>query len=163
MEDYAECAGSLFEDGYNCAQAVLAALAKDVGLERDAAVRLASSFGGGMGRLREVCGALTGLFMAAGLRWGYYEPDDQEGKTRHYERIQQLASMFRQEYGSILCRDLIKLDEQISSPTPELRTPEYYQKRPCADYVCFAAALYSRIDQDGSFIPQPGDQEPDRI
>lgn len=138
-------AEALFQEGYNCAQAVFVAFHDSLGMEKDTALRLMSSFGGGMGRLREVCGALTAVFAAAGILYGYSNPDDQDQKAAHYAFIQELAERFRNETGSILCRDLLQLTEKSSDPTPELRTPEYYEKRPCAAYVRLGASLLEEL------------------
>lgn len=145
MNDHSACAETLFREGYNCAQSVFAAYQDELGIDFDTALKISSSFGGGMGRLREVCGAMTGLFMVAGIKYGYADPDDAGGKAAHYQLIQNLASRFRERYGSIICRDLLQLEEQVSDPTPEIRTEQYYQKRPCAEYVRFAAGLLDRI------------------
>ena len=146
MSERADLAVECFEQGYNCAQAVVAASAGDMGMEQEQILRLASSFGGGMGRLREVCGAMTGLFMVAGARYGYSDIDDKEAKTRHYQLIQDLAAQFREQFGSIICRDLLLPDDAGTDPTPSDRTQEYYQRRPCADYVRFAAALLDKLE-----------------
>lgn len=142
MQDKAEQARALFLAGANCAQAVFGAFHQECGLDFATAMRLSSSFGGGMGRLREVCGALSGSFMAAGLLRGYADLQDKEAKDAHYALIQRLAGAFRQETGSLLCRDLLGLDPegQPVSPVSEARTPAYYQQRPCADLVALAAA-----------------------
>lgn len=146
MSDRADRAEDLFKTGYNCAQSLFASVHDELSIDRDLALRMASSFGGGMGRLREVCGALTGLFMVVGIRYGYIGSDDQEGKTRHYELIQELAGRFKDQFGSILCRDLLELDEQVSEPTPEVRTEAYYQRRPCVMYIRFAAGLLDELE-----------------
>ena len=91
-----------FKEGYNCAQSVLLAYAEECGMEKEMAVRLSSSFGAGMGRLRQVCGAVSGMFMVAGMLYGYDSPKDQKGKAEHYQRIQHLAARFREENGSIM-------------------------------------------------------------
>jgi len=91
MDNHADYAEALFKEGYNCAQSVFASYHTELGIEQDVAMKIASSFGGGMGRLREVCGALTGLFMAAGIKYGYTDPQDQDGKAKHYQLIQDLA------------------------------------------------------------------------
>ncbi len=150
MNDHADYAEALFKQGYNCAQSVFAAFHDELGIEQDMALKIASSFGGGMGRLREVCGALTGLFMAAGLKYGYRDSDDLDGKTSQYQLVQDFAQRFNDEYHSILCRDLLQLDEKTSDPTPEIRTAAYYQRRPCAEYVRFAASL---LEQMGNSEP----------
>ncbi len=131
-----------FEKGYSCAQAVLLAFSDVTGLDEKTSLLLSSSFGGGMGRLREVCGALTGIFMAAGLIYGYTDPVENDAKTAHYERIQELGlKISRQKYSTFLCRDLLELDIIHDIPVPELRTPEYYKKRKCSLYVEYAASL----------------------
>lgn len=135
-------ARQLFLEGYNCSQSVLLAFAGELGLDKNTASAISSSFGGGMGRLREVCGAVSGMFMAAGLRFGGYAPDDREGKKVHYARIQELARRFEAENGSIICRELLGLEQKRDEPTPEKRTGEYYKKRPCAELVACAAKIF---------------------
>ncbi len=139
-----ELAAQNFRSGCNCAQAVLLAFSDLTGLEDDVAMKLASSFGGGMGRLREVCGAVSGMFMVAGLLYGDGTVPSHEAKTAHYARIQELAARFREENGSILCRELLQGVPTDKTAVPEHRTPEYYKKRPCADLVRDAALLMER-------------------
>ena len=134
-------AAELFLQGYNCAQAVMVAFCDLTGLNEDAAAKQASPFGGGMGGLREVCGAVSGMFMVAGLMYGYDDPKDYQGKTDHYARIQELARRFEQENGSIVCRTLLGLGEGKESHVPEKRTEEYYKKRPCGQLVGMAAMI----------------------
>lgn len=137
-------AESLFLNGCNCAQAVLCAFEKEVGLDHKTAMMLSSSFGGGMGRMREVCGAVSGMFMVAGLLYGYDEHSPQDAKAEHYALIRDLAEQFKAKTGSILCRDL--LDKQaIVGGLPEERTPEYYQTRPCAYLVGLAAEITENL------------------
>lgn len=133
--DYREKAEKLFLDGYNCAQSVFCAFSEDLGLDFDTALKLSSSFGGGMGRLREVCGAVSSMFMIAGLKYGYTEPANKEVKTEHYARIQKLAEEFKAKNDTIICRELLGLDVKVDSPIPEDRTAEYYQTRPCQKLV----------------------------
>lgn len=140
-----EVAAKLFCDGYNCSQAVLGAFCKELNLNEETAFKLSSSFGGGMGRLREVCGAVSGMFMVAGLKAGYTSPNDAEAKKRHYELIQELAKRFTDKNGSIICRTLLGLDEGIDNPTPEARTAEYYKKRPCGELVACAAEIAQEV------------------
>jgi C_GCAxxG_C_C family probable redox protein len=140
-ENHAELAMALFRKGYNCSQSVFLAFCDECGLDFDSAARLSSSFGAGMGRLREVCGAVTGMFMVAGLLYGYSDPQEQAGKTAHYQRIQDLAKQFEDKNHTIICRELLGLEEGKGSPVPELRTAEYYQNRPCEDLVGMAAAM----------------------
>ncbi len=138
---YAQKAMNYFKEGYNCAQSVFLAFVDKYGMDESMALRLSSSFGGGMGRLREVCGAVSGMFMVAGLLYGYDSPTDDEAKKLHYARIQQLAHTFADETGSIVCRELLGLSHKEDVPTPEKRTETYYQKRPCAQMVGLAAAI----------------------
>lgn len=143
-------AQSLFFEGHNCAQSVFAAFHDTLGLDRETSLRMMSSFGGGMGRLREVCGVLSGIFTVIGILYGYSDPEDQESKARHYQLVQDLAKRFKDEFGSITCRDLLQLDESVSDPTPEPRTESYYQKRPCVEYVCFGAGLLEELISKGT-------------
>lgn len=139
---YGERAEQLFLAGYNCAQAVMLAFSDLTGIPDTQAAKLASSFGGGMGRMREVCGALSGAFLALGAIYGYDSPEAKQEKTAHYARIQTVAGWFREKYGTILCRELLK--DPSTLPTPEDRTPEYYQGRPCLRVVREAADLTSK-------------------
>ena len=135
-----EEAKQLFLNGANCAQAVLCAFCKETGMDTETAMKIASSFGGGMGRLREVCGACSGMFMVAGLLDGYSSTDATTQKAEHYARIQMLAEKFKEKNGSIICRDLIA-EGNDTSPVPSERTDKYYKKRPCAEYVADAAQI----------------------
>lgn len=103
-----EKAKELFLKGYNCSQAVVGAFADDLDIDFDSLIRLSSSFGGGMGRMREVCGAVTGSFMVAGLKCGYSAPLRQTAKSAHYALIQKLAADFKEQNGSIVCRELLE-------------------------------------------------------
>ena len=128
-----------FLNGYNCAQAVFCAFCDVTGMDEREALRLSSSFGGGMGRLREVCGAVSGMFMAAGLLYGYDDLEDKSLKTAHYARIQDLAARFSSQEKSLICRELLGLDENFKPKPPEERTEAYYKKRPCGE-LCQQAA-----------------------
>ena len=138
---YAQKAMDLFKEGFNCSQSVFLAFEDMYKMDPKTALMLSSSFGGGMGRLREVCGAVSGMFMVAGVLYGYDDPKDYEAKKVHYERIQQLAKEFELRNGSIVCRQLLGLGEGKDTPAPEKRTQEYYKKRPCAELVGIAAAI----------------------
>ncbi len=146
MKSRAEKAGELFMEGCNCAQSVFVNYCDLYGIDRASAMKLAASFGAGMGRMREVCGAVSGMLLVAGLETGATEGRDQEGKRRNYEVVQQLAARFREQYGSIICRDLLGLDRNrtagpMTEPTPEKRTEEYYKKRPCKEQIIRAAQI----------------------
>ncbi len=142
MGNKSEEARQLFHSGANCAQAVLGAFHKECGLDFDTAMKLTSGFGAGMGRLREVCGAVSGMFMAASLIRGSSDPGDKAAKDAHYALIQELAGEFRKETGSIICRELLGLEKkQVDRPVSEERTAEYYRKRPCVEMVELAARI----------------------
>ena len=134
-------ARAYFEQGYNCAQSVFAAFCEEMGLEEAFALRLSSSFGGGVGGLREVCGAFSGMVMVLGALKGYDMPDDRETKMKHYESVQALAKKFEAQYDTIICRDLLASHQIVPSPIPADRDAAYYAKRPCARYVEFCTKL----------------------
>ena len=138
---YAQKAETLFKSGCNCSQAVLLSFADICGIDRKTALMISSSFGGGTGRLREVCGAFSGLCMAAGLLYGYDDVKDYNAKSEHYKRIQLLAEEFRKMNGSIICRELLGLNVKHDIHTPEKRTQEYYKKRPCSQICPVSAAI----------------------
>ena len=141
MGIYSEKAANNFREGYNCAQSVLLAFANKVGLKENVALKLASSFGGGMGRLREVCGAVSAMFMIAGILKGYTEPNNDIVKANHYKLIQDLAAEFKLKHGTIICRELLGLDGTEVSPIPSARTDEYYKERPCEEFIRCAAEI----------------------
>lgn len=136
-----DLAYELFLKGYNCTQAVTVAFADELGLSEQAAARLSGGFGGGMGRMREVCGTFSGIVMVLGALYGYSDPKDTAAKKSLYEKIRALADKFRAENGSIICRELLGLEKAEDSAAPEPRTPEYYQKRPCPELCRCAANL----------------------
>ncbi len=135
-------AAELFLNGYNCAQAVAIAFCDVTGLDKDFTARMASSFGGGMGRMREVCGAVSGMLMVAGLLYGYDTPGDDVSKKAHYTRVQELAGQFREQVGSIVCREILRNPPSDPNPTP--RTAEFYAQRPCARMVILAAEILDK-------------------
>ncbi len=130
-----------FKSGYSCTQSLVLAFLDLTELSQDTAMRLASSFGGGMGRLREVCGAVSGMFMVTGLLYGYTEPSDLNGKAEHYARIRYLADQFRDRNKFIVCRELLGEKKAPDSFVPEARTEAYYKKRPCAELIGDAAEI----------------------
>lgn len=140
----AEQAKENFREGYNCCQAVVLAFSQELGIDKITLAKLGSSFGGGMGKLREVCGGVSGMFMVAGMLLGYSDPCAQSEKAEHYKLIQELAAKFKQEYGSIICRDLI-IESATGSHIPAERTEEYYKKRPCGEYVGFCARIIAEL------------------
>ena len=138
--DHSIKAGELFLGGCNCAQAVFLAFSDVTGIDRKVAARLSSPFGGGMGRMREVCGAVSGMLMVLGVLYGYDETvEDDSQKKQLYKDVQALAAQFREGCGSIICREILKNPPSDPNPTP--RTAEFYAKRPCARMVMTAAKL----------------------
>ena len=125
-----EKAKELFKKGYNCSQSVLGVFCEELGLDFDTAMKISSSFGGGMGRLREVCGAVSGMFMAAGLKYSTID-----NKKEQYEIVQNLAQKFKEKNGSIICAELLEGIESSTSPNPSIRDENYYKKRPCIKLV----------------------------
>lgn len=137
--DHSMKATELFLSGWNCAQSVALAFCDVTGLDEKTAARMASSFGGGMGRMRQVCGGVSGMLMVLGLLYGYDEASDQAGKKALYAEVQAQAGKFQAQVGSIICREILK--NPPADPNPSPRTAEYYQKRPCARMVATAAGL----------------------
>lgn len=138
-----ERAIALFKQGFNCSQAVFAACADIYGIEDETlALRLAASFGGGIGRMRQTCGAACGMFMLAGLENGSAIEGDAEGKKQNYALVQSLAEKFKQENGSLICSELLGIAPKPQEPTPEARTEAYYQKRPCVEMVASAVRIF---------------------
>ena len=152
IEARAQRATDLFKQGYNCSQAVFASCADIYGVtDESLALRLSASFGGGMGRMRMVCGAASGMFMLAGLQNGSSTPHDNEGKMANYAFVQRLAGDFKAQYGTLICAELLGLapkgqcDVRLElDPRPADRTPEYYEKRPCVEMVAQAVRIYLR-------------------
>ena len=144
--NHAEKAKELFLEGSNCAQATLAAFSDVTGIDEATAIKLTSGFGAGMGALRDTCGAVTGMFMAADMLYGYESPTDKEGKAAHYQLIRDLAAKFKEENGSIMCRDLLANCPKAQQPMD--RTDEYYAVRPCVRLVMDAAAILDKVIEE---------------
>jgi C_GCAxxG_C_C family probable redox protein len=130
-----------FENGYNCSQAVFMAYSDIYGLDSEMAARLSTSFGGGMGRLREVCGAVSGMFLVLGLHYPATDVTDKNAKTINYEAVQRTAKEFQKEMGSYICADLLKIKRQPEEATPSERNARYYALRPCNRCVAMAAEI----------------------
>ena len=140
MGKYGEKAKALFVEGYNCAQAVFGAFSDVTGIDLETSVKLSSGFGGGMGRMREVCGAVSGMFMVLNAVEGYTSPTDNVAKMELYAKVQKLAEKFKEQNGSIICREIVK-ESVTSTPEPTERNAEFYKKRPCGEYVAMAADI----------------------
>lgn len=138
MPAKADKSKELFLAGYNCAQAVFGAFCEDFGIDRKTGFMISSGFGGGISRRREVCGAVSGAVMVLSMEHGYSEAQAQEEKKKLYAEVRGVLEKIEGELGSIICRELLGIEEKISSPVPEERTAKYYAKRPCAEivYIC---------------------------
>jgi C_GCAxxG_C_C family probable redox protein len=130
-----EIGENYFFEGYNCAQSVALAFQEEIGLDKEIIVKLISGFGGGFGRMREVCGAVSGMVFVLNAVCGYTSPTATTEKMELYQKVQTLLNTFKNQNGSYICRELLELPEQTSSPTPEARTEGYYKKRPCKTLV----------------------------
>lgn len=140
----ADRAEELFRMGYNCSQSVYAAFAEELGLSVEEAARKASPFGAGFGKLREVCGAVTGMTMVVGELCGYSDPKDAEGKKRLYKQVQDMCGQFEETEGSIVCRELLGLKKGEDLEEPAVRTEEYYTSRPCVKACRRAAEIVEK-------------------
>jgi len=149
-----EAAMANFKSGYNCSQSIVLAFEDMIPVDRSTLLKMASSFGGGMGRLREVCGSVTGMFMVAGFLYGYDGPETGKVKADHYARIQELARRFEEKHGSIVCREMLGLSVRHDSPIPEARTNEYYKKRPCAEIIGDAAEILEEFIKENNKCKQ---------
>lgn len=143
-----EAAEKAFVEGYNCSQAIIIAFSDLLPTDTRTLLKLASPFGGGMGRLREVCGAFSGALAVLGLLKGYSGPETGDVKTALYRRVQSLAEAFKAEHASIVCRDMLRLPPGPDSPTPSSRTEEYYKKRPCLKVIGDIAELLEQCLED---------------
>ncbi len=149
IEDRVAKARRLFkEEGYNCCQAVVLAYNDLFGIDDETAAAMSSGFGGGMGRMREVCGSVSGMVMLAGLIAPATDPSVKVDRTRNYALVQEMAGEFREINGSIVCKELLGLVPMGSgrktvheSPEPSDRTAEYYKKRPCEELVGISARI----------------------
>ena len=147
--DKAEKAKALFMQGANCAQAVFGAFASECGITEEQALIMSSGFGGGVGRMREVCGAVSGMVLVLNMIYGSGDLSDKNAKDGQYARIQAVAGAFKEQCGSIVCRELLGLDKKEATPgVSEERTPAYYKKRPCAELVALAAEITEKYLAD---------------
>ncbi len=144
VQEREQKAGELFKAGYKCCQTVAMTFADVLGLSDDEVARLASGFGGGMGRMREVCGTVSAMTMVAGAMIPATDVNDKEAKTANYALVQEMADEFKKLNGSIICRELLGLSKPEGTPVPSDRTPEYYKKRPCGELCSIAAGIVAR-------------------
>ena len=144
VEERVERARNYFLEGYNCAQAVVMAYDDVMAMDVEALARLAAPFGGGMGRMREVCGTVSGMTFVAGALAPSADPKNLEERKNNYALVQHFADLFRRENGDIVCRRLLGLEpmvEKSETAMPSERTAEYYKKRPCVEYVACATRI----------------------
>ncbi len=141
MTPHEKKAVELFRAGCNCSQAVFTAFCDVTGIDEKTALRMSSSFGGGLGRLREVCGAVSGMSLAAGVLWGYDNIEDKSYKTEHYALVAGMAHKFSDIFGTYICKELLGIKNYTYSPVAEDRTSEYYLTRPCEKCIAAAARI----------------------
>ncbi len=139
MSKYSDKAVELFMSGCNCSQAVFVAFATDLGLSEETALAVSVGLGGGVGRMREICGAISGAAMVVGLKHPEYD------KLQVYELVRAIADEFKKTNPSIVCKELLQLQEMEKSAKPDERTPEYYKKRPCVKIVEDSAKAVEKI------------------
>jgi len=144
IEERKERAVAYFNEGYNCAQSVFMAYSDLYDIDMELAKKLSASFGGGMGRLREVCGTCSGMFMILGLHYPATDPTNQESKTANYAAVQRTAQTFKDIFGTIICAELLKIKKRPITSSPSDRNAEYYAKRPCARFVAEAAEILGK-------------------
>ena len=140
MKTKAERAEELFLMGYGCAQSIFGAFSEEAGIDFKASMRIASGFGGGMGRMREVCGTMSGAFMVLGLIYGFDEPSATK-KGEIYTRIKEIADKFKEKNNTIICRELLENVKITSGTAPEDRTQDYYKRRPCLAHIIYTAEI----------------------
>ena len=140
--DYAEM---IFRNGFNCAQSVFAAYADLFDLDFETALKMSGALGGGVGRMREVCGTVLSMSLIAGLKEGNANPEDEEAKEHIYELVRKMSDMFRERQGSIICREILGIEGMEESAKPSARTPEFYASRPCAGIVKCAAQIIEEV------------------
>lgn len=145
INERVEQALHLFESGYNCAQSVFLAYRDLFDLDEETAKKMSVSFGGGMGRMREVCGSVSAMSMLAGFRYPVSDPADRNARTLNYAIVQKMAALFRESNRDIICRTLLQNIKTDSFPAPSIRTAEYYAKRPCGRFVADAASIVGRM------------------
>lgn len=152
MEAREEKAERLFREGFNCSQSVFLAFSDKYGISDEIALRISSSFGGGMGRMREVCGTFSAMLMVAGLETGSVIGRDSAQKLENYQMVRELAADFKEKNGTIICRELLGIDKgkpatkgaADESAKPEERTEEYYKKRPCITLIREAVRMLEK-------------------
>ena len=144
-ESRVEYALSLFKSGYNCAQSVFAAYADLLGMDTEMALKMSSAMGGGIGRMREVCGTVSAMAMLAGLKEGNADPENEEAKEHIYALVRHMSALFKEQQGTIICRELLEIEGMEESAKPSIRTPEFYASRPCGRIIACAAEIIEDV------------------
>ena len=144
-ESRVEYALSLFKSGYNCAQSVFAAYADLLGMDTETALKMSSAMGGGIGRMREVCGTVSAMAMLAGLKEGNADPENEEAKEHIYALVRRMSALFKEQQGTIICRELLGIEGMEESAKPSIRTPEFYASRPCGRIIACAAEIIEDV------------------
>ena len=145
MKSRVEDAVNLFMSGYNCCQSVFSAYSDLFGLDREMALKLSCSMGGGIGRMREICGAVSAMAMLAGLKEGNDDPENEEAKAHIYALVRDMSAKFKEKEGTLICRELLGIDGMEESAKPTVRTPEFYATRPCARLIAEAAEIIEEV------------------
>ena len=144
-ESRVEYALSLFKSGYNCAQSVFAAYADLLGMDTETALKMSSAMGGGIGRMREVCGTVSAMAMLAGLKEGNADPENEQAKEHIYALVRRMSALFKEQQGTIICRELLGIEGMEESAKPSIRTPEFYASRPCGRIIACAAEIIEDV------------------
>ena len=144
-ESRVEFSLSLFKSGYNCAQSVFAAYADLLGMDTETALKMSSAMGGGIGRMREVCGTVSAMAMLAGLKEGNADPENEEAKEHIYALVRHMSALFKEQQGTIICRELLGIEGMEESAKPSIRTPEFYASRPCGRIIACAAEIIEDV------------------
>lgn len=140
-----EKAGQLFLEGFNCSQSVFTAFCDRFGIDEETAKKISAGLGGGVGRQREVCGAVSGAAMVLGCIAAATDGGDNESKTKNYELVREFSDRFRELHSSIVCRELLKDKAKNKGAVPDERTAEYYKNRPCLKVVEDAAEILMQM------------------
>lgn len=145
IEDRVNQAVQNFKSGFNCSQSVFLAYSDVFELDLDIARKVSVSFGGGLGRMREVCGTVSAMAMLAGFKYPVLDTNDQEARAKNYEVVQKMANLFKEKHETIICKKLLGPSYADTTPVPEVRDAEYYAKRPCGHFVADAAYIAGRM------------------
>lgn len=139
-----EKAISSFRGDFNCAQSIFSAFVPQYGLDKDTALKIATGFGGGMGRMQKTCGAVSGAFMVIGLRYGMGTNDDTEARDKTYQVVREFSNRFQEIHGSIICKELLGCDINTSEGKEYYDQNDFFEKK-CFEYVKDSAKILEEI------------------